>query len=295
MGSIKMMMESFHNKFPDIAEKETRCIIVMDEKEGPPIGEYFLLESYCNDPKCDCRRVFINVLHKDKILATIGYGWENLEFYEDWIRDPGMAVDVKGPILELTGEYSEYSEALLKLFKKIMLKDEVFIERLRRHYKMFKKKINEGTNIENIEEETKERLENFEPEKYTVAELCKETGTGVTAINDNNREVFHPLLLAIEETIYLNYLENDSLRDSDVIDSLKKIRDNIFSDEHEFNELEEEIITKIKLILFLNKYDMRDVSLSISNIIKSAKLHRSVAGSRGYLDFISHFFNQMSR
>ncbi len=79
-----MMMEPFYNKFPEVAEKETRCIIVMNEKEGLPRGEYFLLESYCNNPKCDCRRVFINVLHKDKILATIGYGWESLEFISEF-------------------------------------------------------------------------------------------------------------------------------------------------------------------------------------------------------------------
>src|SRR3989338_3930442 len=112
-----MMMEQFHNKFPDIAEKETRCMLIMNEKEGLPKGEYFLLESYCNDPKCDCRRVFINVLYKDKILATIGYGWEKVDFYEQWMGESDTAPDMKGPILELTEFHTEYSETLLKLFK----------------------------------------------------------------------------------------------------------------------------------------------------------------------------------
>ncbi|MBI5072592.1 hypothetical protein HZA99_02120 [Candidatus Woesearchaeota archaeon] len=202
-GVWKMMMEQFHNKFPDIAEKETRCIIIMSEKEGLPKGEYFLLESYCNDQKCDCRTVFINVLYKDKILATIGYGWENVEFYEQWMGEPDTAQDMKGPILELTGVHTEYSE-------------------------------------------------------------------------------------------------DSSLKDSEVIESLKNVRDKIFSENAAFNRLEEDIITKLKVVLFMNNYDRRDLSLSISSVLKSAKLHRSVGGnkgygSRGYLDFISKFFNQMKK
>lgn len=293
MEVSKVMMEPFYNKFPDVAEKETRCILIPDGKNGLHKGEYFLLESYCNDPKCDCCRVFINILHQEKILATIGYGWESLEFYEKWIGEPDMAPDVKGPTLELTGPHTEYSETLLKLFKEAILKDNVFIERLKRHYKMFKEKINKKMDIEDIEEETKEKLENFDPKEHAVVDLCKEDGTGIAAINDANKEAFYPILMAIEETIWEQYSEESSLKDSEVIESLKNIRDNIFSEGAKFNRLEDNIIKKIKLVLFLNNYSQRDVSLSISSIIKSAKLHRSVGGSRGYLDFISHFFNQM--
>jgi len=32
MRVIEMMMEPFHNKFPDVAEKETRRIIIMGAK-----------------------------------------------------------------------------------------------------------------------------------------------------------------------------------------------------------------------------------------------------------------------
>lgn len=131
------MMEPFHKKFLDVAEKETRCIIIPLGKKLPA-GEYFLTESYCNDDKCDCRRVFINVLHKENIAATIGYGWEDISFYEKWVGDRSLAKDVKGPVLEAGGHQSEHSEEILKLFKECMLKDEVFIERLKRHYEMFK-------------------------------------------------------------------------------------------------------------------------------------------------------------
>ncbi len=284
-----MMMEAFYNRFPDIAEKETSSIIMMDE-EALPKGEYFLLESYCNDPNCDCRRVFINVMYKNRILATIGYGWENIEFYEKWIGEKGLARDVKGPILELTGPYTEYSETLLNLFEKVVLKDNLFIERLKNHYKMFKR---DSYKKNNSKEDLFKKLENFDPNLHTITSLCKETGTGIDAINDTNREEFYPIIMAIEETIWNHYSKEISLKDSEIIKLLKNIRDNIFSENARFDRMEKEIIRKLKLVLFLNNYNRRDVSLSISSVLNSAKLHRSIGGSMGYLNFISRFFNQM--
>ena len=135
-----MMMEPFHNKFPRIAEKETRCVI-MPEGKALPAGEYYFMESFCNDKNCDCRRAFINVIHKKEPLATIGYGWEDIRFYEKWIGDKLLAKDMKGPTLLLEGYGSKHAEAILKLFREIILSDKIFIERLKRHYKMFKEKL----------------------------------------------------------------------------------------------------------------------------------------------------------
>ncbi|HLC84278.1 MAG TPA: hypothetical protein VJH22_00615 [Candidatus Nanoarchaeia archaeon] len=281
-----MIMEPFYNKCPEIAEKETRCIVVMNDEEGLPRGGYHLLESYCNRPNCDCRRVFINVLHKDKILATIGYGWERVEFYEQWLGKKDLARDMKGPILELTGQHTEYSQALLKLFEKVILSDGQFITRLKTHYDLFKK---------NLAKDSTEELsrEEFNPEKYTIVELCKDTGTGLDCITDNLREAFYPILMTVEETIWKRYVNDSSLKDSEVIESLKKIRDHIFSEDTKFNELEENIIKMLKAVLFVNNYSKRDLSLSISNVLNSAKRHRSMDGSRGYVTFISTFFDQM--
>ncbi|MEW6070499.1 MAG: YkgJ family cysteine cluster protein, partial [Candidatus Thermoplasmatota archaeon] len=128
-----------------------------------------------------------------------------------------------------------------------------------------------------------EEIENFDPSKYEVIELCDEVGTCVTAINDDNRELFYPILFAIEESIVNYYKHSPSLKDADIIVSLKKIRDNIFSKTSSFNELENEITNRIKVVLFLNNYSRRDVFLSISCILKSVKLHKSTGGNRGYL------------
>ncbi len=289
---IKMMMEPFYERFPDIAEKETRCLIVMNEESGLPKGEYFLIESYCNRPNCDCRRVFINISSKDMIQATIGYGWESIEFYEQWMGGKELVKDVKGPILELTGQQTAYSKTLLELFEKLILTDALLIERLKRHYSMFKKDCQKNASIT---DDLNENLENFDPDMHTISSLCKETGTGIDAISDRNKEAFYPILMKIEETIRDRSLEDRSLKDSDVIEALKNIRDRLFSENMKFNELEKGIIDNLKLILLLNNYDKRDVSLSISCVLRSAKLHRSIGGSRGYLTFISQFFNAMKQ
>ncbi len=134
-----MMMEAFHNRFPQIAENETRCIIVPNNSDIKlPSGEYFFTESFCNDINCDCRRAFINVIYNEEMITTIGYGWEDLDFYKKWSRNSNRIYDIKGPILEITGSQTKYSEAILDLFKNLLLTDYVFINRLKEHYQLFK-------------------------------------------------------------------------------------------------------------------------------------------------------------
>lgn len=70
-GAFKVEMVPFYKKFPKLAEKETRCIIIRENSDLPP-GKYFLLESYCNDPNCDCRRIYISTLHKDGDVLKVG-------------------------------------------------------------------------------------------------------------------------------------------------------------------------------------------------------------------------------
>lgn len=48
-----MPYEPFHERFPEIAEEETRMIIAVNDPDLPQ-GEYSLIEAYCNEPNCDC-------------------------------------------------------------------------------------------------------------------------------------------------------------------------------------------------------------------------------------------------
>ena len=142
-----MRMVPFHDRFPKVAEHELRILIISgDNKYNLPAGAYALLESYCNLPleKCDCRRVFLNVLYGKNILATIGYGWEGIGFYANWFgkgnpfSSDAIIRDIKGPILELSGYNSQHSHSLLNLFIDQVMNEPMFISKLERHYHMFK-------------------------------------------------------------------------------------------------------------------------------------------------------------
>ncbi|MBK8931324.1 MAG: hypothetical protein IPM76_03220 [Chloroflexi bacterium] len=68
----------FLERFPEVAAQETR-VITAQGHALPPDGEYGLVELFCTEPGCDCRRgtiVFRHPLEPQKLLATISYGWE---------------------------------------------------------------------------------------------------------------------------------------------------------------------------------------------------------------------------
>jgi len=107
---------------------------------GLPDGEYGFLELYCDDPACDCRRAVIQVIAPTSganVWATINYGWESLEFYEKWVGHKETARDACGATLDPINLQSEYAGALLRLFTQI-LQDQAYVERLKRHYLLFK-------------------------------------------------------------------------------------------------------------------------------------------------------------
>lgn len=152
-----MIYQSFHDYWPDIAESETRCLTIFNDAELPP-GTYVFIESYCNDPRCDCRRVFLSVYHCEKreFLAVIAYGWESQTFYAKWMGDddPETIQGLKGPCLNLSSPQSPLAPVLLRKLN-LILDDKNYVEKLKRHYKMFKKAVRkkrrsqEGSSIQN--------------------------------------------------------------------------------------------------------------------------------------------------
>ncbi len=140
-----MPMVSFHSKFRDVAFRETRTVTTFEERNGLPAGSYGFMESYCDEPGCDCRCVFLNVVTpgmkaKDDPLATINFGWEDLAYYVKWQHgDKQFAREMKGPSLSAAMvSQSRLAPALLDLFKKVLLPDEAYVDRLKRHYRMFR-------------------------------------------------------------------------------------------------------------------------------------------------------------
>ncbi len=134
----------FYERFPELAEEETRSLILLNDPELPD-DEYAFIESYCDEPDCDCRRVFFNVLasRRNKILAVIAYGWESKRFYANWFgaNDPETIRDLQGPILNPASPQSKLAPTLLQKVEDILLKDRNYVNRLKRHYAMFKEAI----------------------------------------------------------------------------------------------------------------------------------------------------------
>lgn len=143
-----MHFQSLFEQLPEIAEKETRSIMLLkDNRFGLPEDEYGFIELFCNTPDCDCRRVFFNVFSRNKkqFEAVIFWGWEKKNFYREWMHDTSginITKDLIGPGLNVGSPQSAIAGQLLKAFAEILLKDYVYTERVKKHYQLFKKKIN---------------------------------------------------------------------------------------------------------------------------------------------------------
>jgi hypothetical protein len=153
-----MSFTPFYNKFPEIAEDETRSITIFND---PKLSDdsFGLIESYCDETDCDCRRVFLNIHSEkqDKILAVITFGWESEKFYANWLgtNEPQIIKELKGPTLNLASPQSKLAPKILNLVHRLVLHDKKYIERLKRHYELFREdiknrhsdEINENSNI----------------------------------------------------------------------------------------------------------------------------------------------------
>lgn len=131
----------FYEYFPEIAMRETRTLILPQASNGLPTGEYAFVEMYCDEKGCDCRRVFLNVIYDRKdCTAVIAYGWEDAQFYTEWMRDdsPEVIEELKGPSLNVTSPQSKHAPAVLELFKQALLTDLEYVERIKHHYKIFR-------------------------------------------------------------------------------------------------------------------------------------------------------------
>lgn len=143
-----MSFQMFHEMCPEIGVRETRSIALLDDSGyGLPSGDYGFIEMYCSEAGCDCRRVYFQVISisdPTEVLAVISWGWEPLAFYQQWGTYPGAkddAKDMKGPALAPMSRQSALAPALLELAKSLLLSSPEYVERIKRHYTLFRKKI----------------------------------------------------------------------------------------------------------------------------------------------------------
>jgi hypothetical protein len=135
-----MEMLAFSERFGDLAFEETR-VLTIPPGNVVPAGVYGLLEFYCPDDDCDCRRVIIMVVSEEsggQVWATLSYGWEGADFYRKWSPGIDNAPEWFGATLDPLNPQSVHCEAFLRLFKEVVLQDKSYVDRLKRHYTMFK-------------------------------------------------------------------------------------------------------------------------------------------------------------
>jgi hypothetical protein len=136
----------FHDFFPELAERETRTVTVFPGADmGVPPGQYGLLEMFCDERGCDCRRVLFSVFStaSKRIDAVVAWGWEDAGFYARWmiLGSHEDAIYLKGPVLNLGSPAADYAPAILALVREILGSDQRYVERIKSHYAMFRSKI----------------------------------------------------------------------------------------------------------------------------------------------------------
>ena len=150
----------FYKLFPELAMQETRSISILSDNDPLPHGNYGLMEMYCDEKNCDCRRVIFMIISPQikQPVAYIGYGWENKDFYARLIKydrygNKGVSYanlddkekrdvdELKGPCLNSMSPQSKYAKDILKLIAGTVLNDEMYDKRLKGHYKLFKRKL----------------------------------------------------------------------------------------------------------------------------------------------------------
>lgn len=126
-------MVPFVRLFPRQGTAETRTLTIRGHPALPD-DEYGLIESYCVEAGCNCRRVMINVAgrRQQAILASISYAFD---------RDDEWA----GPFLDPLNPQSRHADALLDLIEQ-MLADPGYVARLEAHYNQVKGAMNDPTN-----------------------------------------------------------------------------------------------------------------------------------------------------
>jgi hypothetical protein len=135
----------FYTLFPELGKRETRSATVL-KHTLLPADEYGLIEMFCTDPNCDCRRVMFSIYgrnHPEELLAVVAYGWESAQFYADWYGDddPKIIRAMQGPELNVGSPQTSLAPALLELVREI-LQDETYVDRIKQHYRIFKEAIN---------------------------------------------------------------------------------------------------------------------------------------------------------
>src|SRR6266404_4782011 len=117
-----MRMIKFGERFFEVALRDM-VMLWIDRPKGLPIKHYALLEYYCDEPGCDCRRVVLDAVSSDlhqRVFASIHFGWESLAFYRKWAgtRDLGDPCPIKKGLLDPAALNCDWADVLLDHVRK---------------------------------------------------------------------------------------------------------------------------------------------------------------------------------
>lgn len=85
---------------------------------------------------------------RQKVVATVAYGWESAQFYTTRFGtdDPDDILELQGPALNSMSPQSDIAPALLPHIAWV-LQDKEYVNRLKRHYAMFREVIDGDTAV----------------------------------------------------------------------------------------------------------------------------------------------------
>jgi len=112
-----------------------RSIVIRDEPRLPD-GQYDLVDTYCADPACDCRKTIIQIFHGGKLVSIVNFGWETPEFYLRWqgaVRDRELAEEMSDVSIDFASPDLVSREGILALRHHIL--DDKWISMLEDHYR----------------------------------------------------------------------------------------------------------------------------------------------------------------
>jgi hypothetical protein len=143
-----MPFVQFHDYLPELAERETRSVTIFSGSGFDlPSAEYGLVEMFCDEPGCDCRRVILMVMSSrtEKPEAFVSFGWESRHFYVKWMGDddPLIITDLMGPALNFGSPAARHAPAILEMVKETALNYPEYVTRVKRHYALFREKIDD--------------------------------------------------------------------------------------------------------------------------------------------------------
>ena len=120
------------------ATARVRTLTIAHHPELPD-GAYAMVDTYCTDPGCDCRKTMILVHLDHRHVSTINFGWESPEFYARWYGAPPgdrTLAELQGPCIDLSSPDLVPPGAMLAFFSALL--DAHYVEHLRSQYTRFR-------------------------------------------------------------------------------------------------------------------------------------------------------------